>query len=364
MRRSAAPVERGGGDAADQTAVAQTAAATQSAAAQAAVVRALHARRARVLIAVLIAGLAWACAPYLAGLLGAVILYVVCAPAYRRLAPRFGARTAAFALTVAAAVLLVAPLLWLAATALQEAPGAVERVAASRLFARAAALRIGPIDVGVELERASHGIVAWASARAFDVAGSVTRALLNLLLALVGLYYLLPSAGALWTQLRPLVPFSPRGAEALRERFASATEATLLGIAATALSQGLVVGFAFWAVGLPNPLVWGVVTGAVSILPILGSSLVWVPGALVLASDGRYGAAIALALIGLIVASNVDNVVRPSVYRRVSGIHPMATLVGAFAGVELLGIPGLLIGPLAITYCVELIRLYHAEYEP
>jgi len=343
-------------------AVAASAAAGAAAGVVSADAHAVHARRARLMIGALAVALAWACAPYLAGLLGAVVLYVVCAPAYRRVAPRLGARTTAFALTVAAAVLLVAPAVWLVAGALQEAPGALERVAASRFFARAAELRVGPIDVGAELERASRGVVAWASARAFDVAGSVTRALLNLLIALVGLYYLLPSAGALWAHLRPLVPFSPRGAEMLRERFASVTEATLLGIAATALSQGLVVGGAFWAVGLPNPLVWGVVTGAVSILPILGSSLVWAPGALVLAADGRYGAAVALALVGLIVASNVDNVVRPSVYRHVSGIHPMATLVGAFAGVELLGLPGLLLGPLAITYVIELVRLYRAEY--
>lgn len=324
--------------------------------------RTLHARRARWLIAALAVALAWACAPYLAGLLGAVVLYVIVAPAYRRLAPRLGARATALLLTAAAAVLLVAPVVWLLATALQEAPGAVERVASSRLFARAATLQLGPIDVGAELARASHSAVAWASARAFDVAGSVTHALLNLLLALVGMYYLLPSAGGLWTHLRPLVPFSARGADALAERFVSVTEATLLGIAATALSQGLVVGGAFWAVGLPNPLVWGVVTGVVSILPILGSSLVWLPGTLVLVGDGRYGAAAVLGLVGLIVASNVDNVVRPSVYRRVSGIHPMATLVGAFAGVELLGVPGLLLGPLAIIYCLELVRLYREEY--
>ena len=321
--------------------------------------RARVARRARVLIAVLIAALAWACAPYLAGLLGGVVLYVVCAPAYRRLAPRLGARPAAFALTIAAAALIVVPAAWLLAAALQEAPGALRQVAESRVFARLAQLRVGPIDVGAQLERAGASAVTWASARAIGLAGSVTRALLNLLIALVGLYYLLPSAGSLWPRLRSLVPFSPAGAELLRARFTTVTEATLLGIAATAISQGLVVGLAFWGVGLPNPLVWGVVTAVVSILPILGSSLVWVPGVAVLAADGRYGAAVALALVGLVVASNVDNLVRPSVYRRVSGIHPMATLVGAFAGVELLGLPGLLLGPLAISYCVELMRLYH-----
>jgi predicted PurR-regulated permease PerM len=324
--------------------------------------RAARARRARVAIAVLAVGLLWACAPYLAGLLGAVVLYVLCAPAYRRLAPRLGARPAALALTVTAAVLLIAPVAWLVSAALYEAPGAIQRVAASRAFARAAELQVGPLDLGVELERAARGALAWVSARAYGVAGSITRAVLNLLLALVGLYYLLPQAGALWRQLRPLVPFSPAGAEALRARFASVTEATMLGLAVAAASQGVVVGLGFWLVGLPNPLVWGVVTAAFSVLPILGSALVWGPGVVVLAADGRYGAAFALAGIGLVIASNVDNVVLPAVNRRVSQIHPLVTLVGAFAGVELLGLVGLLLGPLAITYCLELARLYRAEY--
>jgi len=61
-------------------------------------------------------------------------------------------------------------------------------------------------------------------------------------------------------------------------------------------------------------------------------------------------------------ASNVDNVIRPLVYRRVSNIHPMITLVGAFAGVRYFGLLGLLLGPLAIAYLFELLRFYREEY--
>lgn len=68
------------------------------------------------------------------------------------------------------------------------------------------------------------------------------------------------------------------------------------------------------------------------------------------------------AAVGLVICSNVDNVIRPVIYKRVSGLHPMATIVGAFAGVELFGLVGLLIGPLALAYCVELYRLYESEY--
>ena len=81
-----------------------------------------------------------------------------------------------------------------------------------------------------------------------------------------------------------------------------------------------------------------------------------------LALEGQYGRAIGLALWGVIVVGNVDNVIRPMVFRRWAKIHPFITIIGAFAGIQYFGLLGLLIGPLAISYFFELIRMYRAEY--
>ena len=140
------------------------------------------------------------------------------------------------------------------------------------------------------------------------------------------------------------------------------TEATLLGTVLVAVMQGAIVGFGFWLVGLSSPLFWGTVTAFASILPVLGSALVWIPGVIVLLLQSRYGAAAGLAVIGGLVASNIDNLVRPLVYRRVSDIHPMVTLIGAFAGVKYFGLLGVLLGPLAIAYLFELLLSYREEY--
>jgi predicted PurR-regulated permease PerM len=294
--------------------------------------------------------------------MGAVVLAVLVAPLQRRLAPRLGIRRSALLLTIGSTLLLVAPVALVLVTAIREAPYALTHVLESAAFARLATLQVGPLDVGAQLADVGRGLIAWLSGYSVTIAGSLTRALLNLLLAVVGLYYLLPVGPALWRRLRVFIPFSADGTDQIAERFVSITEAAMLGIIATAISQGLTVGLGFALVGLPNAAFWGAVTGLVSILPILGSSLVWVPAVLVLASSGRPIAAIVLALIGVVIASNVDNVVRPLIYRRVSGLHPMASHVGAFAGAELLGLLGLLLGPLAIAYCLELVRLYEVEY--
>jgi predicted PurR-regulated permease PerM len=104
--------------------------------------------------------------------------------------------------------------------------------------------------------------------------------------------------------------------------------------------------------------VWGFVTACASVLPLLGSALVWLPGVAILLVERRVGAAVTLGIIGAGVASNIDNVVRLLVYRRVSGIHPMLTLVGAFAGVRLFGVVGAFLGPLILSYVFELVAVY------
>jgi predicted PurR-regulated permease PerM len=319
-------------------------------------------RRARIVIGVLVAGVAWASLPFLGGLLGAVVLAVLLAPLHRRLTPKLGPRLAALLLAMASVLLLVAPLALVLASSIQEGPVLFQRALASAAFARLGELHLGPLDVGAQLAEAGRNVVRWSTSRLVDAAAVVTRTVLNLLLAVVGVYYLLPSGAALWRRLRVLIPFSDDGVDHLAHRFTTVTEAALLGIIVTSLTQGLTIGLGFWLVGLPNPLLWGAVTGLVSVLPILGSSLVWVPATVVLLLSDQPGAALTLGLIGALVASNVDNVVRPAIFRRVSGLHPMASLLGAFAGVEMFGLLGLVLGPLAIAYCLELIGLYETEY--
>lgn len=321
-----------------------------------------RARRARIAIGVLGAGVTWASLPFLGGLLGAVVFAVLLAPPHRWLAPKLGPRRAALLLAIATVLLLVAPVALVLASIIQEGPHLFQRALASATFARLSDLRLGPLDVGAQLAEAGRNIVRWSSSHLVGAASIVTRAVLNLLLAVMGLYYLLPSGPVLWQRLRAVIPFSSAGADHLAQRFASVTEAALLGIIATSLVQGLTIGLGFWVVGLPNPPLWGAITGMASVLPILGSSLVWVPATATLFLSDRPGAAVTLGLIGAVISSNIDNVIRPVIYRRVSGLHPMASLLGAFAGVEMFGLLGLVLGPLAIAYCLELIRLYELEY--
>jgi predicted PurR-regulated permease PerM len=319
-------------------------------------------QRAAAIILVLGSAIALALLPFLSGLLGAAVLYVLSAEGHARLARITRPGIAALVTLLLAVVVIALPLAWVIAIVIDQAPQTLRTVQESDVFARLAALRVGHLELGAEVAKASGTVVRWLSTQALALVGSAATASVNVVIAFFGLYYLLNSASSLWQQFRYYIPFSAATAEALREHFFRVTRATLIGTLLTALAQGTVVGLGFLLVGLPNPLFWGTMTAFVSVLPVLGSGLVWIPAMLILLLQGRPGAAVVMLIAGWVVASNVDNVIRPLVYRRVSNIHPMITLVGAFAGIKYFGLPGLLLGPLAIAYFFELLRFYRLEY--
>jgi predicted PurR-regulated permease PerM len=318
--------------------------------------------RAAFLIFILGMGLVYALWPFSTGLIGAPVLYVVFAPIYHWLARGMRPGLAAAVVVLLGVILVLGPGVSFVGIIAGEAQDMAKGVIRSPLLVRLRELRIGPYDVGAQLEAVGSSIVAWIGSSALGLIGTATRLGIQLTIAFFGLYYLLLAPQSAWRQVLPFIPFSRHNATILRDRFRDVTISTLIGTGLTATIQGLLVGLAFWVTGIPNALFWGVVTVVLAILPVVGSGLVWGPGALSLTLEGQYGRAIALALWGVIVVGNVDNVIRPLVFRRWAQIHPYITILGAFAGIQYFGLLGLLIGPLAISYFFELIRMYRAEY--
>ena len=320
-------------------------------------------QRAAALIFILGLGLVWALWPFSSGLLGALVLYVMFTPFYRALRLRgLRAGAAAGIVVLVALVLVVAPVVSFLGLVANEAQGMAAQVLQSPLLARLRELRVGPDDIGAQIENLGSQVVSWAGSSALSVVGTATRLGIQLTISFFGLFYLLVAPEGAWRSIRPFIPFSTANAEILRKRFHDVTFSTLVGTGLTAAVQGLLVGVGFWAAGLANAVFWGVVTIIVAILPVVGSGLIWGPGAAALALAGRWGWAVALVIWGIVVVGNVDNVIRPFVFRRWARIHPFITVIGAFAGINWFGLLGLLIGPLAISYFFELIRMYREEY--
>jgi predicted PurR-regulated permease PerM len=319
-------------------------------------------QRAALLIIVLGVGLAAATTPYATGLVGAPVIVALFAPLNTWLQRRVSSAVAAGLVILAALLVVVLPLTGVAALVVAEAPGITRRLLGSPLLARLETLQIGPFLIGAELRNFGDQIVRWFATGALGFIGTATRSVLNLVIALFGAYFLLLRADGGWGALRPFIPFSDENVEHLRVRFRDVTNSTVIGVLMVAAIQGALLGGMFLVLGLPNPAFWGVVTAILSILPLVGSGLVWVPACAALAFDGRWAAAVVLAIWGLAVVGGADNVIRPVVYRRWANIHPFVTLIGAFAGIRWFGLLGILVGPLALSYFFALIEMYSQEY--
>src|SRR5437867_7043030 len=318
-------------------------------------------QRAALLVLLLGLGLVIALTPYATGLIGISVLYAVFAPVHAWLSLRARPKLAASLVVVLALFLIVVPGVSFAGLIVNQAQQITGSVVRNPILGRIAQLELGGVDIGPRIADLGAKIVGWLGSSAFGLIGTATRLALNLTISLFGLFYLLLRPGETWEAVRPYIPFSAKNTEKLRQRFRDVTTSTIIGTGLTAAAQGAILGLAFWIVGLPNALFWGVVTMVFGILPIVGSGLVWVPAAIALLVASRPGPAALIALVGAFVG-NVDYILRPMVFRRWANIHPLVTLVGALAGVPFFGILGLLIGPLALSYFFELVKMYREEY--
>src|SRR5205807_10219541 len=161
----------------------------------------------------------------------------------------------------------------------QQIAGSVVR---NPILGRLAQLQIAGVDLGPRIADLGAQVVSWIGSSAFGLIGTATRLALNLTISLFGLFYLLLRPEQTWEAVRPYIPFSAKNAEKLRQRFRDVTTSTIIGTGLTAAVQGLLVGVGFWIVHLPNAVFWGVVTMVFAVLPVVGSGLVWGPGAIAL----------------------------------------------------------------------------------
>lgn len=160
-----------------------------------------------------------------------------------------------------------------------------------------------------------------------------------------------------------LVPLPGARRDALTERLAVVTRAVMRGTILTAVVQGFLLGVGFAVVGLPAPVVFGVIGAILSVVPFGGTALVWVPAVAVLAYQGRYGAAIALAVVGAVVSS-VDNFLKPLLISGRATVPTLAVFIGVIGGLAAFGMIGLFLGPVVIALVLALISFAQEPQRP
>lgn len=155
---------------------------------------------------------------------------------------------------------------------------------------------------------------------------------------------------------RELIPMSSAYKQKLFDHLAGVTRAMVYGAGLTALIQGVLVGIAFLIVGLSSPVVFAVIAALAALLPFGGSALVWVPAAIVLAAQGRWGATAFMVIWGALLVSLVDNVVRPMLVSGRAAVGTLTVFIGVLGGLAAFGAIGLFLGPVVLALIIALVR--------
>ncbi|RJQ68241.1 MAG: AI-2E family transporter [Desulfobacteraceae bacterium] len=171
-------------------------------------------------------------------------------------------------------------------------------------------------------------------------------------------YFFLIDGRALLDRMLYYLPLEDHNEKRLLDRFTSVTRATLKGTAVIGVLQGSLAGVAFAVVGIDAAVFWGTVMSILSIIPGIGSALIWVPAAVILAASGEYIRAIGLTLFCAVVVGSLDNVLRPRLVGKDTQMHDVMIFLGTLGGLALFGLIGFVIGPIIAALFVTIWDIY------
>ncbi len=193
------------------------------------------------------------------------------------------------------------------------------------------------------------------------VLSRVTRAVIDLGLFLLMLFFLLRDGGKLKDELRPVSPFSEEQESQIFEHLERTILGALQAIVVVPVAQGILAGIGFMIFGVPSPLLWGTVVILAATVPLVGSPLGWVPAVVYLAIQGQVGPALGLLVYCTVIVSSSDNVVKPLLLRGAARIHPLLGFLSIIGGVLAFGVFGFLIGPVILSLVLSAIRIYRLD---
>lgn len=312
-------------------------------------------------------------APFLPALAWALALAVLFAPFQKWLETKLSHQglAAMIAVTVIALIVVVPAVFVGQKLVAQAVKGAqlIETKVSSGEWRRAieAQPRLAPIadkiEQDLDLQGSVKTLASWLSTTAGSiVTGSVFQAV-NFCIIFYLLFFFLRDRRAALHSLRYLSPLSKTEMEQMFDRISGTINATVYGTLAVSAIQGLLGGLMFWWLGLPAPLLWGVVMAILAVIPVLGAFVVWIPAVAFLALEGSWGNAVILAVWGMLVVGTIDNLLRPALVGKQLKLHTVLAFISVVGGLMLFGPAGLILGPVALTITIELLGTWRARSE-
>ena len=192
--------------------------------------------------------------------------------------------------------------------------------------------------------------------------GGIVNFAVNLVVLLFVLYFMLIGGLRMETYCREILPFDRCAARSVMREIHMIVRSNAIVIPLLAVSQGVVAYVGYLAFGVPEPLFWGVLTCFATILPIVGTALVWLPLAAYMSLDGNWGQGVGLVMYGTLVVTQVDNLVRMVMQKKMADVHPLITIFGVFIGLSLFGFMGVIFGPLMLAMFIFCVNIFKRTY--
>ena len=186
--------------------------------------------------------------------------------------------------------------------------------------------------------------------------------LTNLLIMFFVLYYMLIHGKKAEAYLNGFIPLKKKNLSLLATETNMMIKANAIGIPLLAIIQGIVAALGYWAFGVKEFGLWGFITGVCSVIPVIGTGLVWIPLTIYLFAIGNNLQGIGLGVFSIVILTNIDYIARITVLRKIGDVHPMITIFGVIVGLSMFGFLGLIFGPLLISYFILLVKIYRNEF--
>ena len=312
--------------------------------------------------------------PFLVEIGWAVVLAICLDPIRVRLLPRLGPTRTAVALTLAVVVLLVIPVVFVGTAVVREGGPAVSYLedqlrsdggAASWFhqaweWARARAPFLPTEQEAIANVTSSIGKAAqFVAGQAGGLLKGAANLLFTLVITLAVLFFMIRDAPVFERGLRRVLPFGAEQNDRLLVITSELVSASVTATLAIAALQGVIGGLTFALLGIPGAVLWGTMMAIFALLPVVGAALIWVPAAVWLALSGSLVKGIVLALVGVLVLGNIDNVVRPLLLAGKSQMNTLVLIISLMGGVSAFGFIGIVLGPLVAALLTALVESYH-----
>jgi len=188
-------------------------------------------------------------------------------------------------------------------------------------------------------------------------------ALFSSIIMLYVMFYFLNMGNILLEKILFFLPLDDLNEQRLLRRFTSVTRATIKGTLIIGIMQGSICGAAFAIAGIEGPVFWGSLMAVMSVIPAVGTAIIWFPALIILTLTGNFTGVIILAILCGLVAGNLDNIVRPRLVGKDTEMHDLFVLFGTLGGISMFGLLGIIIGPIIAALFITIWEIYGVVFK-